>query len=661
MNEWGTKQHQQRKIQRQLNVEQQLLTFLEKQTKDDIISKEHREQLNKLQNIVQNATNNQQSNIRDNAISLYAILSNDESEITIIKKLCSLVNNNNEPTPTPTLEEFVSSFHDSNASVVSPTYLTVLQNILRISSGVDCVEKKRLEDVYESCSQQGINDLEIIKQLGKCFFPKPIKLQNSTASSTPETSLPPATSTLNNALEASVDTGSRVEGSMELPPNNNNNVTNNGGSSSIDVDWDEFQRMMNSLTPHVVTNNVEEEGGINLGGDCNSMDVDSSTGSISGDGGGNIVLNSTAARDKDVDTGISLLLDNKTTTNKVNTSKIEVEDSTPKMIVQQQPSCTNNNNNPRKISPPTVEVGKEGCKSVDGSVQEKGDRHESNTGSTNTSSTALSTHNTSPPTDLPITPKDLFKLDTANTSILESIQSGYKINTTPQPLQLKQSQDRESQGRAAFKATGRCTIKNTWLEGGMVNQGNECYIITALNALLSIEGFPQALYDAFYILHRRENRPILSRFDESDLTPILQAFLKIAVSTRVLSPDCALSISTAGVRVGVGQFIEQSVIQHQQIVLATSVKGLKDLMAKKYYQYGDYIQHDVPEFLNHLLDEMAEEIAYAVQEANKAEEKIDPDILTLIDRYAQIVTRETLCCDKCGVPRYVWYSFGNVF
>ena len=86
-------------------------------------------------------------------------------------------------------------------------------------------------------------------------------------------------------------------------------------------------------------------------------------------------------------------------------------------------------------------------------------------------------------------------------------------------------------------------------------------------------------------------------------------------------------------------------------------------MAKKYSQYGDYVQHDVPEFLTHLLDVIKEEIAYAVHKANEAEEKIDPDILTLIDRYTQIVTQETAVCDndECGVARYVWYSFGNVF
>jgi len=66
---------------------------------------------------------------------------------------------------------------------------------------------------------------------------------------------------------------------------NDNAVTNNGGSCSMDVDWDEFQHMFdeienrNTLTPPVVTNNVEEEGGIN----CDSMDVDSSTGSYKND------------------------------------------------------------------------------------------------------------------------------------------------------------------------------------------------------------------------------------------------------------------------------------------------------------------------------------------------------------------------------------------
>ena len=80
--------------------------------------------------------------------------------------------NNNEPLPlpTPSLEEFVASYLDGNTSVVSPTYLIVLQNILRIIRGVDCVEKKRLEDIYESCcsQQHGINDLVIIKRL--CVF-----------------------------------------------------------------------------------------------------------------------------------------------------------------------------------------------------------------------------------------------------------------------------------------------------------------------------------------------------------------------------------------------------------------------------------------------------------------------------------------------------------
>ena len=91
--EWGIEQYEQSKIQRQLNVEQQLLTFLEKQTKDDIISKEYRVLLTKLQNIIQNDTNNRrQSIIKDNALSIYkdAILRNDDSEFTIIKKLCSL-------------------------------------------------------------------------------------------------------------------------------------------------------------------------------------------------------------------------------------------------------------------------------------------------------------------------------------------------------------------------------------------------------------------------------------------------------------------------------------------------------------------------------------------------------------------------------------------
>ena len=90
--EWGTKQYEQSKRRRKLN-KQPLHTHswrfleLEEQIKDDIISKEYRVSFNKLQNIIQNATNNRQSIIRDNAISIYKDAVSNEKENTIIKKL----------------------------------------------------------------------------------------------------------------------------------------------------------------------------------------------------------------------------------------------------------------------------------------------------------------------------------------------------------------------------------------------------------------------------------------------------------------------------------------------------------------------------------------------------------------------------------------------